>query len=420
MQEHNQNHVADDRTDADAEPSWDSGASRDHEGVAEVVGAPSSNRAPTNPISFFKHGTDSLFLSFQGELFPDRQEQLELLKLCAQSDDAEVRSKAQLLIGNHVFEVTDKGTKGFSFGIRDNAFFIKLGKKSKSTMPFASVQISSEYLSHVGNVAAYDELRRVLSELGLVTSEEKISRADLHVDFSSDFDFSAITSNNLVSRSRKFTRYENKPHFTGFSMGLGGVVGFRLYDKTQELKKCPRPYLLDMWKANGWDGKSKIWRAEFETKRPYLRRHRIDTVDRLELLAPALWEALTCSRLRIVHESVNDTHRERWTNIDVWRKISAAFPTTASALSLETFDFSRVPSPDYLFKNGLAGLTSYMAITGFTDPNEALQTMLSDADDYHQAKSWGKGNLNTYLSPKVEEKKKRYNKPTADMEANAE
>ncbi|MDD3181488.1 MAG: hypothetical protein PHD48_01585 [Alphaproteobacteria bacterium] len=402
-------------------PSRAAGVSREHEGATEAVGATPSNRAPTNPIlPVYKHGTDSLFLSFEGELHLEIQFALEDLKTLAQSDDETERCKAQLPILDHLFEVTDKGSRGFSYCLKDNAFLIKLSKKSKSKMPFASVQISSEYLSHVGLIAAYEELLAVLSCLGVISQEEKVSRADLHIDFSTDFDFSKITSNNVVCRSRKFVWYERIPIFTGFSIGLGGVVGFRLYDKTEELRLRPRPYLLDMWKAAGWDGKTKVWRAEFETKRPFLRRVGINTVDKLNQLSPVFWEFLTIAWLRIVQENTGDTHRERWTNYEVWNQLHKAFPADEPALSLQPFNFCREPSPDYVFKNGLAGITSFMALTGFEDPNEAVQTLLSAADDYHREISHGKSDLKSYMACKVEEKKKRYNKLTAGTEANAE
>jgi hypothetical protein len=53
---------------------------------------------------------DSLYLSYQGELHPEINEQLIQLKRQAQSEKQNDQAKAQLKVGEHLFEVKDKGT----------------------------------------------------------------------------------------------------------------------------------------------------------------------------------------------------------------------------------------------------------------------------------------------------------------------
>ena len=64
----------------------------------EVEGAQPSNRAPSNSIPEniipLLWGIDSLYLSFQGDLYEKREEELEHLKLLAQSESEKEQAQA--------------------------------------------------------------------------------------------------------------------------------------------------------------------------------------------------------------------------------------------------------------------------------------------------------------------------------------
>src|SRR5688572_25021181 len=92
------------------------------------TGAPPSNTAPDNSNPSFRllrWGIDSLYLSYPGELAEGVKANLRKLKLKAQGSEQEA-SKAQLQIGDHVFEVKDKSSGLFAFTLVDGAFNIRL------------------------------------------------------------------------------------------------------------------------------------------------------------------------------------------------------------------------------------------------------------------------------------------------------
>ena len=402
-----------------AQPSGERGVSRVLSVGDAAEGVPPSNRTPSNPTRILRCGIDSLFVSFQGELHPPILEELSRLKELAQSDISSEQAKAQITIGEHVFIVTDKGAKGFSFCLQDNAFFIKLSKNSSSTMPFASAQISSEYLTHAGETEAFQDLLSVISYLGTMRGSEKVSRADLFVDFVSSVDFSALNSENLICNAKKITWREEKPLFTGFDIGLGGKTAFRLYDKTFELKLRPRPYLFPLWKASGWLQSEKVWRAEFEIKRQSLRSFGFDTVNFIHDYQHVLWDNLSQRWLRLVEVNPTDTHRERWKVLPVWSTIQAAFGGGSNTYPLEKFNFCRIPSDDYLYKHGLSGITSFMAREGIDDYEKATKLFLAKADHYHKTISHNQSDLGDYLKDKTTNKKRRYNKTISDGDSHA-
>ena len=76
-------------------------------------GTPSSNTVPYNYnneyFKLLRFGVDSLYLSYQGELFPEVKERLAKLKQLAQHPEIDQQAQAQYAIGGHIFEVKDKG-----------------------------------------------------------------------------------------------------------------------------------------------------------------------------------------------------------------------------------------------------------------------------------------------------------------------
>ncbi len=88
-------------------------------------GAAPSNTAPDNSKGeYFKAlrwGVDSLYLSYSGELLTEVLDRLKSLKAMAQGKDREDQSKAQYPLGDHLFEVKDKGTGLFPYVLDDGS-----------------------------------------------------------------------------------------------------------------------------------------------------------------------------------------------------------------------------------------------------------------------------------------------------------
>ena len=87
-------------------------------------GAPPSNTAPANYINtektkILRFGVDSLYLFFSGQLASEWDQRLTGLKLAAQSQEETQEAKAQVKLGEHLFEVKGKGGQRFSFVLVD-------------------------------------------------------------------------------------------------------------------------------------------------------------------------------------------------------------------------------------------------------------------------------------------------------------
>src|SRR5262249_3276584 len=93
-------------------------------------------------------GVDSIYLSYYGDLFPQVENELGQRKYYAQSRRSDEVTLAQWAIGQHVFEVSDQGQRGFAFILRDNSYRIALRSGQGRKLPVAYVQVSSELLAH--------------------------------------------------------------------------------------------------------------------------------------------------------------------------------------------------------------------------------------------------------------------------------
>ena len=161
-------------------------------------GTQSSNTVPSNCINtsqtkILRVGIDSLYLSYQGELFEDKSIRLNQLKKLAQSNQETDVPLAQDNIKGHLFEVKDRGRHPFAFILNDNHYRIEIAKLGAKRTPLAHAQISSELLTCQGAPLAVEVLTDIVSTLGIVTSSANVSRADLFVDFLTDYPLSSIT-----------------------------------------------------------------------------------------------------------------------------------------------------------------------------------------------------------------------------------
>jgi len=353
---------------------------------ATAKGTPPSNTVPLNynPKTFqaFRYGIDSLYVSYPGVIAEDWDLKLAKLKEIAQSEIESTQALAQVVIAENIFEVKDKGKGRFSYVLVNNSFYLQASNGKSKALPMAYVQISSEYLAHVGVEKAEASLRFIVNTLGLVKEPANISRVDLFVDFSADLLMDTFNPlDSWITRTHSIDLHYRYNQFSGWSFGMGGHIGARLYDKTLEIeKKSKKYYLHELWKENGWDGESVVWRMEFEAKREVLKQLGIYKLANLLELQNALWLYFTESWLRLAIPSSTDSNQTRWINHPLWDDITKAFDSAKDQPKLSRYSAMRLPDDERLFVHGLGGLTSFMAREGIEDFGEGV------GEYFHQAK----------------------------------
>jgi len=354
-------------------------------------------------------GIDSLYVSYRGLLKEGLKEYLEEKKELAQSDEENEQAMARMTIEGHNFEVMDKGGMGYQFILVDNWYNIKVSGSKRKVHPNIYVQIKSEFLTCYGPDISIKELRKVVSKLLEGIEKETISRSDIFVDFITDEVLEMIENISWVARAKKLAKYWDGSPLTGYSIGLGGIISARIYDKTVEIKVSHKDYLKEIWEKEGWDKLQKVWRLEFQLKRTCLKEMSVNTFSNLMEKVNALWAycASDWLRLAVKDDTVN---RARWKTHPMWKKIQGVRINEGKFNSIvREVDKSRVPSDETLFKNGMGYLTSFAAKEGFDDiNNETIISFLDIGKKYLEALT--NGNVDDYLRTKINNKKKKYNK----------
>lgn len=374
--------------------------------------APPSNTASDNSnIPYFKPlrwGVDSLYLSYPGELLPGVLDRLKALKALAQSQEPGLPSQAQYLVAGHIFEVKDKGAPLFPYVLEDGAFRLQLAKPSK-TVPMAYVKVSSDYLAHVGPVEAEKALYALLSELGTIKESANVSRIDLFVDFT--------TAENVewnrrawVTRAASVNAYAVNGKFSGWTVGQGGDMSARLYNKLLEIQKSGKDYLLDLWSAVGWHPGDPVWRLEFQIKREVLTQKGLPKLAQVMANLNGLWSYASTEWLRLTLPSDDDQTRSRWPVHPLWGYLSSVdWETNGGPLS-RRFSPERAPGNAKLFNLAFSNLTAFMAREGITDLYEGHEAFMTALYAFHADKAAFLGlPFDDYVAEKVAIKARQFN-----------
>jgi hypothetical protein len=394
--------------------------------VAEPAfkGAPPSNTAPYNCNEYFKAlrwGVDSLYLSYPGELSKEVDAQLKALKELAKSNDPAEVAKAQLAVGGHNFEVKEKGASLFPYILEDGAFRIQLSRPGHKA-PMAYVKISAKYLAHIGPVEAEKHLYAVLAELGEIKESANVSRIDLFVDFQSSVDMESWDRHAWVTRASSINAYSVSGQFSGWTVGMGGIISARLYNKLLEVVLKGNEWIVPLWQKAGWDGQGLIWRLEFEMKREVLTQKGLSKLYQVLNHLNGLWSYATTEWLRLTIPSDDDKTRSRWPIHPLWLLLSSIDWESDGGPLGKRFSPTRSPNDDKLLQMACSALFSYSAKHGFDGSRfyEAKDELLAKMVEYIDAKAYEfLQPFDQYVEDKIALRRRQYNTAINDPEQEA-
>lgn len=248
-----------------------------------------------------------------------------------------------------------------------------------------------------------------MSELGTVTGATNISRVDLCVDLVTNYPIATIENNEWVTKARSFSSHITDRCYSGVSIAAGSLLSARLYNKSIEMKKNPRPYLENIWRHVGWDGHSQVWRLEFQFRRQTLRDLSVVTYADLMTSLRGLWQYSTEKWLRHTVPNSSDKTQSRWPLSSFWEEIQKADWQGEKHLERVNLALAKAPSDQFLFVNGLSPLTSFMARDGYEDAGEALLAFFQAAQDFHNDNAHETGiDFDNYVHAKLSQKRKAY------------
>lgn len=382
-----------------------------------ISGASPGNTAPYNcntaslPDGFrlLRLAVDSLYLSFPGELHDAAYSALLRLKALAQSEDLEQLANAQYPIGSHIFEVKDRGAGLFPFVLVDNAYRIQLSRPGKK-LPMAYVQVSAEYLAHKSPKDVQRELIAMLSELGDLGGANSVSRIDLAADFSSPVVMDSWHRSAWVTRATEIHSYAKDQQFTGWTIGMGGVIGCRLYNKIAEIIHSGKAWAMNLWIPAGWSPGEEVWRLEFEFKRDFLKERCLGSLDIVLDNLNGLWSYATTQWLRLTIPNEADSTRSRWPTHHLWESLASVDWDAPDSVYLEKYSNARTPTELRLITVVLGALTSYMAMHKIDNRVEAIDQLVQKLYEHYSTVAFKKGlSFDEYLAQRIAAKGREFN-----------
>lgn len=297
----------------------------------------------------------------------------------------------------------------FPFVLDDNAYRIQLSRPGKK-LPMAYVKVSAEYLAHKGPLAVMDELLTLLADLGEVKGTILVSRVDLAVDFVSDVVMESWDRIAWVTRASQIQAHSTDQHFTGWSIGMGGVIGARLYDKTREISKSGKDWAMLLWLPARWAAGETVWRLEFEFKREVLKQLGLGTLQSVLDKLGSLWNYASADWLRLTVPNEQDITRARWPNHPLWNELAAVDWNSPSKELLKRFSNTRPPDDTRLVSAFHGALTSYMAVYGIKNPKLAADGLLRSMHAHYESLAENDGtSYARLLAQRVAVKARGYN-----------
>jgi hypothetical protein len=334
---------------------------------------------------------------------------LETLKKLAQSEHEGVQATAQYQVEEHIFEVKDKGSGLFPFVLRDNAFRISLSRPKSGALPMAYVQVSSSMLAAFTPLQIESRLNAVLEQMGDIESP-RTSRIDLFVDFTCAVDMESWSRHAWVTRAHNIQSYSCQGQFSGWSIGLGGVLAGRLYNKSLEIETSGKEYLKELWLKAGWDGVTPVWRLEFELKRELLTQKGVSGLHQTLDHLGGLWAYATDEWLRLTLPSEQDSTRSRWPVHPLWACLASISWGSNGGPLLDRFTSVSAPSEKQTMSRLLSSMTTLMALNGQVGLDEAWDDLRLRLDNHlHTLCMWEGIHPDQYVEERVRIKARRFN-----------
>lgn len=332
------------------------------------------------PIKLLSCGLDTLVLNYWGPLRPGILEGLEELRELAIADEmrreveipdfyhevesgelseSELESIQHACLQNTEISVKKtrfefkvmphSGGKMFRYLLMSPDMDIKISAGESEKSVTLQVYLHSRFLWSFGPGREWErawlQAKTVAGEFVRIEKEE-ISRLDLAADFEMEpeQEFRVGDIENFLSRAVFKGPYNPKEkkrpqvqtinqgrwwmygkNFTGFSFGTGKTVMARVYDKTKEILGTEKAELFEqVWGADAREDLGKVWRIEFQFRRPALKDLEVTTIHDLRQKDGGLWEAMTERWLSLRAPNPDNSQRTKWPVDGRWQTIAGA------------------------------------------------------------------------------------------------
>jgi hypothetical protein len=228
------------------------------------------------------------------------------------------------------------GVPAWKYIVKNNWLNVACGPRMKHS-GVAKVTFSSEYLWFTGAIEeALNDVHGFLMDVFDADLYLQGGQIDLCVDLvglTIPHDWQKVFISHAIGKSLMLESQKDKEHYTGRTLGTinfsghGNPISCKMYNKTVEIRqRSPhKKWFHDLWKSNGWDGETDVWRIEFSLERECLRDMKLDDVYDVVRNIKRLWVYCTYTWLRMVVPDAANKNRKRWKTTGIWQQVQHAF-----------------------------------------------------------------------------------------------
>jgi hypothetical protein len=179
----------------------------------------------------------------------------------------------EICIGNVSLSVSSTGIRFYAFKLTCKDFTICFMDQEMRTNPPVMVKFMSSFLWSYGYEKCFSIFMDWFKNLGVTVIGTRLSRLDPCFD-TEEISFVYSDIKCVVSKAMKkgnvFVPKEffYGREFSGFTIGSGGPLSARIYNKSLEIKRSGKTWFLQIWQDNNWDESKPVWRVEFQLRGP--------------------------------------------------------------------------------------------------------------------------------------------------------
>ena len=213
-----------------------------------------------------------------------------------------------------------------------------------------------------------------------------------------------------VTRATEIHSYAKDQRFTGWTIGMGGAMGCRLYDKVQEIVNTGKAWVINQWLPMGWKPGESVWRLEFEFKRDFLKDRKLTSLESILANLDGLWSYATTEWLRLTVPCEADKTRTRWPTHSLWIALASVDWESTELVLLDKCTTARYPSELRLITVALGSLTSYMAMHAIDNHVVAFEALVHKLFEHYSLVASKDGlSFEEYLARRVAVKVREFN-----------
>lgn len=274
-------------------------------------------------------GIDSLTLALQVTWQNTRLfELLGTLKEVAKESDTD--EAGRLTIGGDsadwLFVVKPHGKEGYEWMLESREMTMRIGHwRLPKQRPSVLADIRSKTLWLHGPNVAVKRLLTLIETMGGEVLAVKTSRLDLCADvLIPKRDWNEGLRNHFVTRAREVGTHVSGGKFTGITIGRGGLVRAKFYDKAYEIHaKSKKYWMYDHWGLSSVPEGFVVVRVEFQLRRERLKELGCGTWGEVKAKLPNLWVYCTTRWLRLAQDST--LHHTQQSLVSWWEVVCTGF-----------------------------------------------------------------------------------------------